>query len=260
VISSLQNPKVRLIRSLLTQRKAREESGEFIVEGVRLVEEAESSDNLPTQVFHTAGISARGRVLISGLASRGCVVDEIPEELMSTLSDTETPQGILGVVPFPRIPPVNPLTFVVIADTIRDPGNLGTLLRSAAAVGAETIITTPGTTDPFSPKVVRSAMGAHFRLPIREFDWNEIKAEIGKKADTSLKVFLADMGGESFWRADFTQPLALIIGGEAEGASSEARGFADTTVSIPMPGRSESLNAAIAGSVLLFEILRQRQK
>ncbi len=260
MISSKSNPKIAHIRALLTRRKAREEAGEFVIEGVRLVEEAEGSGSLPNLILFTQGISPRGKDLLIRLESSGCGVEEIPDELMTSLSDTETSQGILAVVPFPNIPTVDPLTFIVVADSIRDPGNIGTLLRSAAAVGVEMFILTPGTTDPFSPKVVRSAMGAHFRLPIREYDWSGIRSEVVKNTAPPLKVFLADMHGEFLWEADFTKPLALIIGGEAGGASSEGRNLANTTVSIPMPGGAESLNAAVAGSILLFEILRQRQQ
>lgn len=260
MINSAQNPRIQHVRALLTRRNAREEAGEFVIEGVRLVEEAEDSGFLPNLILFTQGISPRGKDIQIRLESRGCSVEEIPDELMSSLSDTKNSQGILAVVPFPNIPTVDPLTFIVVADSIRDPGNIGTLLRSAAAVGVEMFILTPGTTDPFAPKVVRSAMGAHFRLPIREYDWSGVRSEIVKNATHPIKVFLADMVGESLWEADFTKPLALIIGGEAEGASSEGRGLANTTVSIPMPGGAESLNAAVAGSILLFEILRQRQK
>jgi TrmH family RNA methyltransferase len=260
VINSAQNPRIQHVRALVTRRKAREEAGEFVIEGVRLVEEAEDSSYLPNLILFTQGISPRGKDILIRLESRGCSVEEIPYELMSSLSDTKNSQGILAVVPFPNIPIVDPLTFIVVADSIRDPGNIGTLLRSAAAVGVEMFILTPGTTDPFSPKVVRSAMGAHFRLPIREYDWSGIRSEVVKNTAPPLKAFLADMDGKSLWEADFTKPLALIIGGEAEGASSEGRGIADTLVSIPMPGGAESLNAAVAGSILLFEILRQRQK
>jgi tRNA G18 (ribose-2'-O)-methylase SpoU len=100
-------------------------------------------------------------------------------------------------------------------------------------------------------------MGAQFRLPILSMRWDEIK-QVGKSAD--LRVLLADMDGESFWEADLRQPLALIVGGESEGASEQARQLASQRISIPMAGKTESLNAAVAGSVLMFDVMRQRRR
>jgi TrmH family RNA methyltransferase len=111
----------------------------------------------------------------------------------------------------------------------------------------------PETTDAFAPKVVRAGMGAHFRLPIYSLTWDEIRLKV-----QGLQVCLADMRGQSCWETDLRKPLALIVGGEAEGASDEARTLANVTVNIPMPGKMESLNAAVAGSVLMFEVVRQR--
>jgi TrmH family RNA methyltransferase len=112
----------------------------------------------------------------------------------------------------------------------------------------------PETTDAFAPKVVRAGMGAHFRVPIYSLGWDEIRERV-----RGMNVFLADAAGtQSCWQADFKSPLALIVGGEAEGASDEARKLANVVVNIPMPGKAESLNAAVAGSVLMFEVVRQR--
>jgi RNA methyltransferase, TrmH family len=254
MITSKSNPKIVQIRSLLGQRKARVESGEFVIEGVRLCEEAYAANIKPRVVLFTEGLSNRGRELITNFENGGSDVEEVPELLMRSLSETETSQGILAVVPFHRMPAPEKKTFVVIADAIRDPGNLGTLMRSAAAAGVEEFIVTPGSVDPFSPKVVRSGMGAHFRLAIREAGWNELSNSI------TGSVLLADMDGGSLWDTDLTQPVTLIIGGEAEGASEEAYHLATGRISIPMPGQSESLNAAVAGSILIFEVLRQRRQ
>jgi TrmH family RNA methyltransferase len=129
------------------------------------------------------------------------------------------------------------------------------LIRTAAAAGVQAVLLPPETTDAFAPKVVRAGMGAHFRLPVHTMEWGEIK-HVCKQY--SLQVFLADMAGQSCWETDFRAPLALIVGGEAEGASEQARELANTYVSIPMPGVAESLNASIAGAVLMFEVVRQR--
>ncbi len=130
-------------------------------------------------------------------------------------------------------------------DLIREPGNLGTLLRSAAAAGVQAVFLPPEIADAFAPKVVRAGMGAHFRLPIHTMSWDEIEQHT-----EDLQIYLADMDGQSCWETDLKKPLALIIGGEAEGASEQARKLAN---------KMESLNAGVAGSVLMFEVMRQRK-
>jgi TrmH family RNA methyltransferase len=150
--------------------------------------------------------------------------------------------------------------FLLICDTIRDPGNIGTIMRTALAARVQAIFLTPGSVDCYSPKVVRSAMGAHFRMPVFEMDWEEIDGFLSQtSAGQDKHIYLADSkGGLSYFQADFRSPLALIVGGEAEGAGKEARQLATERVHIPMPGRVESLNAAVAASILLFEVVRQR--
>jgi TrmH family RNA methyltransferase len=255
VITSAQNSKIKLVRALLGRAKERRESNAFVVEGVRLVEEAVNSNWSVQFALYDESLSERGVSLVEGLKSRGVEVETVTESLMKSLSETETPQGILAVLEFPQFPIPNFPNFILIPDQIRDPGNLGTLLRSAAATGVQAVLLPPETTDAFAPKVVRSGMGAHFRLPIRSMTWEQIE-QISNS--TNLQIYLADMDGRSCWETDLRQPLALIVGGEAEGASSEARKLADQQISIPMTGKMESLNAGVAGSVLMFEVVRQR--
>jgi len=201
-------------------------------------------------------LSERGRSQVEGLKSRGVECDEVSPNLMKSLSDTESSQGLIAVLNLSPIPyPLSP-DFILIPDQMRDPGNLGTLLRTAAAAGVQAVFLPPETTDAFAPKVVRAGMGAHFRLPIYSLTWDEIRART-----RGLTVYLAEMEGTvSCWETDFRAPLGLIIGGEAEGVSEQARRLAEAAVSIPMPGRSESLNAAAAGAVLMFEVVRQRTR
>jgi RNA methyltransferase, TrmH family len=253
MILSSQNAKVKLVRGLVGRAKERREAGAFLAEGVRLVEEALVAGWPFRFVLHSGGLSERGRELVAKLAQHKIDVDEVDSGLMKSLSETETSQGILAVLEEHELAMLDPLNFVLVADSIRDPGNLGTLLRSADAAGAQAVLLPPDTVDAFSPKVVRAGMGAHFRVPIRAMDWQQIRASI-----TGLKVYLADMHGGSCWKADFKEPLALIIGGEASGATAPARQLAEWLVSIPMLGQTESLNAAVAGSILMFEVLRQR--
>lgn len=255
VITSPQNAKIKRARALLGRAKERREAGAFIVEGVRLVEEAESRGWRFQFALYDSSLSERGRTILERLSSRDIEVEEVSDNLMKSLSDTETPQGLLAVLEISSQPISSLLNFVLIPDQIRDPGNLGTLLRTAAAAGVQVVLIPPETTDPFAPKVVRSGMGAHFGLPIHSMTWQEIEHVI---KSASLQIYLADMEGQSCWETDLRQPLALIIGGEAEGASDEARKLATQTISIPMYGDIESLNAGVAGSVLMFEVVRQR--
>jgi TrmH family RNA methyltransferase len=187
----------------------------------------------------------------------GAEVLSVAPHVMQTASDTQTPQGILAVLPIQRLPIPERANFVSILDGVRDPGNLGTILRTALAAGMDAVLLPPGTVDPFSPKVVRAGMGAHFKLPIHTLEWDEIR-QIAKSLH--LILYLADSsGGQPHHKSDFVSPLALIIGGEAEGAGVEAQGLAASRVHIPMPGEAESLNAAVAAAVLMFEVVRQRQ-
>lgn len=256
MITSRHNPRVQWIRALQKQSQRRQEENVFVIEGVRLVEEALQADVEICWACYIADLDNRGKQLVEHLRQRHVPLEEVSPAVLKAISDTETPQGILLVVKQPELPVPTSPGFVFLPDQVRDPGNLGTMLRSAAAAGVELVLLPPGTVDVTSPKVVRSAMGAHFSLPMRQLVWQEIEALVHNQG---LQVFLADVNkGIPYTRADFRKPLMLIIGGEAEGASAQARALAAQSVFIPMPGKAESLNAAAAATVLLFEIVRQR--
>lgn len=258
MITSPHNPRLTRIRGLLEKRAQREEAQAFVVEGVRLVEEAQAAGLAPEVVLYSDRLSERGQAVVRGFENAGIEVIEVAARIMDGLAGTDTPQGLLAVLPMLRPTIPGPLDFVLIADNLRDPGNLGTLLRSAGAAGAQAVLLSPGTTDAFSPKVLRAGMGAHFRLPVFHRSWEEIRA-ICKGSTPPLRVFLAESAeGAACWNLDLRQPLALMVGSEAEGPTPEARALADQPITIPMPGKSESLNAAVAASILLFEVVRQR--
>lgn len=255
MITSNQNSKIKLIRALLGRAKERREAGAFVAEGVRLVEEAVISNWRFRIALYDEILSERGRLQVERLRSRGVDVEEVSASVMKSISETEAPQGILAVLEFTNLPIPNSPNFILIPDQIRDPGNLGTLLRSAAASGVQAVLIPPETTDAFAPKVLRSGMGAHFRLPIHSMSWDEVE-KVVKLA--GLNAYVADMDGHSCWEMDLRQPVCLIVGNEAEGASESARKLANGKISIPMSGETESLNAGVAGSVLMFEVMRQR--
>jgi TrmH family RNA methyltransferase len=258
MITSSQNPKLKLVRSLMGRPKERREANAFVVEGVRLVEEAVNAGWKFQFALYSDGLSERGQDLLKVLFAHRIDAEEVAGDLLQKLSDTETPQGILAVLEFAELPILDSPDFILIPDQIRDPGNLGTLFRTAAATGVQAVFIPPNTTDPFAPKVVRSGMGAHFRLPIHEMTWDQIREYVS--AMHPVQVYLADMNGTSCWESNLRKPLALIIGNEAEGASRDARALVHEKICIPMPGNVESLNAGVAGSVLMFEVTRQRSK
>jgi RNA methyltransferase, TrmH family len=255
MITSSQNPKLKLVRALTGRARERREENAFVVEGVRLVEEAVNAGWKFQYALYADGLSERGINLLNRLKANDIEVDEVAGDLLQKLSDTETPQGILAVLECAGLPIPDSPDFILVPDQIRDPGNLGTLLRTAAAAGVETALLPPETTDAFAPKVLRAGMGAHFRLPVHSLTWEEIKT-----LTNDMDVYIADMDGASCWETDLRKPLALVIGGEAEGASDEAQRLANMKISIPMSSGVESLNAGVAGSVLMFEVVRQRRK
>ena len=255
VITSAQNSKVKLARALMGRPKERREAGAFAAEGVRLLEDAAKAKWPIRFALFDATLNERGKSQVESLKSQGVDVEEVTPELMKSISDTETSQGILAILELTNLPIPKLPTFLLIPDQIRDPGNLGTLIRSADAAGVDAVLIPPDTTDPFAPKAVRAGMGAHFRMPILSMGWENIVSKLA-----GMQVYLADMDGRHCWEADLRSSLALIVGSEAEGASESARRLATGKITIPMAGETESLNAAVAGSVLMFEVMRQRSK
>ncbi|GAB4487443.1 MAG: RNA methyltransferase [Anaerolineales bacterium] len=258
MITSPHNPKLKQIRALAGRPKERRDAGLFLAEGARLIEEAHAAHWPFVYALWSPQASQRSKKLVEQLQAEGLDVEEVLPEVFRLVSETDSSQGVLAVLKQPESPLLNPksLSFVLIPDQIRDPGNLGTLIRTAAAAGVDAVLIPPETTDPWAPKVVRAGMGAHFRLTVASYQWGEIQSLL-----TEFNVFLADAEGQvPCWGADFKSKTALIVGGEAEGASKEARKLANVFVNIPMPGKIESLNAGVAGAVLMFEVVRQRNE
>ncbi len=258
MITSISNPKIKLVRALQSQRKEREAQRLFVIEGVRLAEEAARAEAKAALVLHTADVDARAQTAVDRLARLGAPVEVVSPSVMTAASDTQAPQGLLAVIPFSSLAsrPPSPISFALVLDRLSDPGNLGAILRTADAAGAEAVYLAPGTVDAYNPKVVRAGMGAHFHLPITNYNWDELATHL-----SGLDVWLAEArAGDPYDRVDWRKPCALIIGSEAEGPSEAARQFTQKRVHIPMPGRAESLNAAVAAGVLLFEVVRQRRE
>lgn len=253
-INSPNNDKVRFVKAL-QRRKVRYKERKFLVEGVRLVEDALRAGCVPALVFWGTEQESNRRaeaLLRQLLAVTGEVYAAGPH-IIKLLSDTVTPQGVLAVFSFVELVP-DRRDLLLILDGIQDPGNFGTLLRSAEAAGVDQVILAPGTVDAFNPKVVRAGAGAHFRLPLADLGWSEIAAltqnHLVRLADGSSPV--------AYYSVDWRRPVALIVSNEGSGPSREALRMATERVAIPMKGDTESLNVGVAGSIILFEAARQK--
>jgi len=260
MITSVQNTKIKIARELLGAKKHRERTRTMVVEGVRLAEEALAANASINFCLYSDHISERGKKVVRQIQALSCDTEEVNSDLMDRISDTKTSQGILITAPYPEIPLLKKVDLVIVLDRIRDPGNMGTILRSAAAMGVRAILLTPGTTDPFSPKVMRAAMGAQFHLPIRIMNAQDIQKFCKRSNKIELSILLTDSKSSLIcWETDLSKPVCIVIGGETEGISDNIHEIADESISIPMGSQMESFNAAIAASILLYEINRQRK-
>jgi TrmH family RNA methyltransferase len=245
--------KIRLVKNLLEKRKARRKEQRFVVEGPHLVEEAGElidfivyAENLP--------IVARLKEKVDCL--------KVSKEQFEELSEVETPQWVLAVVQEKKyelkdaLKGANPL--VVFCVEVQDPGNLGTVIRTADAVGATGIILSKGTVDLYNGKVIRSTMGSLFHLPIVQVD--EVSETIEYLKGRKVRVVATAMSAEKdYFSAEYKGPSAILVGNEGAGLPGEIVKLADDSVKIPMPGKAESLNVGISTAVVLYEAMRQRK-
>lgn len=252
MLTSTANPVIKRIRSL-QRRKFRQQERAFVVEGVRAVEDVLAAGIEPLSVV----LRADSTFQVPG--SMQSPVRRVSANVFDSLTDVAHPQGVLAVVPMmdeAGLPSVETAPFVVILDGVRDPGNMGTLLRSAAGAGVDHLIIGPESVDPYHPKAVRAGMGAHLRVPFSHLELGQISDYL---RDFPV-IALADAGGNALYDSvNWHSASALIIGGEAFGPSSSAREVANVIVSIPLANGVESLNAGVAGSLLMFEAARQRR-
>lgn len=252
VIRSRQNPIYKQVRSLF-RRDRRHQERAFLVEGPRFIADAIRFGAEPSLIVVAEGHDGLHEFPLSDVVD----VRILDDALFATISDTVTSQGMIGIFPFPRFDPEPAGSpFVLVADGVQDPGNLGTLIRSAAGAGASRVVALPGTADPWSPKTVRAAAGAHFLIPIETVSAPELSGSI--PLDTT--VVAADARADrSYDEVDYRGPIVLAVGAEGRGLGTEMRSLATELVSIPLCRELESLNAAVAGSILLFEAARQRR-
>jgi TrmH family RNA methyltransferase len=253
-ISSAHNPTIKYVRSL-GRAAIRHADGVYVAEGVRLVSEALATAQPAALVLYdrdSLGRTELGTALLRALPGWADRTVEVDARVLAAAAQTETPAGVLAVLRLPQPPPLTALSrcrFGLVLDRLGDPGNVGTILRSAAAFGLDYAVALPGTVDLFSPKVVRAAMGAHFRLPLYVgLEPAQLRSEL-----RGVTMVAADIDrGEPVDRFAWPEEMALIIGSEANGLSPAAEATVAHYVHIPMRTGVESLNAAVAASIVLY--------
>jgi TrmH family RNA methyltransferase len=251
----------KLIRDL-RRRKARERRGFVLAEGRRLVEDAleAGARTIALLVADDAAQQEGAGRLMALAADRKADVEIVPRAAFDDLAETETPSGMLAVVAWEPLslgllPAPGPGALALVLDGAQDPGNVGTMIRTAHALGAWCTIALDGTADVRGPKVVRGAMGSHFRHPVAEADWDAFAAW-ATRLDVAVLVAAADGAPPTVMPSP--RPCALVIGSEGHGVRDRWSGLEHRRVAIPMPGTAESLNAAVAAGILLYELLRVR--
>jgi len=258
-ITSVSNPRIKNVLALRKSGAGRE-SNIFLIEGKNLVESALDAGVSIRDIYISEDFLKKGHEFGRRLAGSGTAVFEIAEHISRKLSDTESPQGIIAVVEY-RVPSLDELSFggtpfLVAVDRVQDPGNLGSIIRTTDAVGADALFLLPGSCDAFMPKVVRATTGSIFHVPIIRIGTAEFLNWLAKK-NIALAGASAD-AAQTVFDSPLDRPLAFVFGNEPQGLSTEIREAADLLVKVPIYGKAESLNVAAAASVCLYETRRQR--
>lgn len=256
-VTGLQNPLVKAAAEL-KQKKHRQQRGEFLAEGLRTVEEAVAFKSAQL-IFYTAAEDERTLQLLEQAASMQLKLVCVSEAVMKKIADTETPQGIIAVCRMQEQPLDKLLAsgkLLLVLDRVGDPGNIGTMLRTADAAGVGGIILLKGTADIYAPKTVRASMGSLFHVPILSGVAEQEFIDNAKKAGYQILVTALD-GADNLYQADLKGRLAFVMGNEAGGVSTTLLQQADKRVFIPMRGKAESLNVAMAAGIIMFEAMRR---
>lgn len=242
----------------LKERKNRNKNNKYIIEGFRLVKEAfKAKVDIDYLIVTEDSVGKIDEFLLNYITS-DIKIYKISEHLFKELISTETPQGILAVVNM-NIMPLRPYgSFYLLCDKLQDPGNLGTIIRTAHAAGVQGIVLTKGTVDIYNEKTIRSTMGSIFYMPIH-YDNDDLSLVKRLKEDGFNLVVTSLDTDKNFFDINLKGKVLLTVGNEGNGVSSEVLELADTKVKIPMPGNAESLNVAIAASVIMYEKVRQSE-
>ena len=273
LITSPSNPRISKLQTLHMPR-GRKKSGLMLMEGPHLLQVLLDAQLWPHEIYyqpellqHTVEGTALLKRLLHTQDLAASSLIEVSERVIEALGETQTSQGVVSVVPLEmfaaerlqarRKAAARPC--LLILDDLADPGNMGTILRTALAADVECVLLTSHCVDHYSPKVVRSAAGAHIALPVEaQLGWDTIADRVALHCQDEKRVLLAEAGSaQMYYELNLTQRFALIIGNEAHGPSEQARALATLTVSIPLANNVESLNAAMATGIVLYEAVRQ---
>lgn len=259
VISSTKNRQV-VKAARLKKRAMRDKERRFLVEGSQVTAEALEAGKIE-ELFHVPGSGGRVDPVVERAGAAGVRLTAVSEKVMAHLTGTVTPQGVVGVAAFVDVPAKelpDDAKLVPILCAVRDPGNAGTILRSADAAGADGIVFTEESVDVYNPKTVRASAGSLFHLPVVRDSSAGQAVELVRARGGQVLAAAAD-GESSVYEADFSRPTAVLLGNEAWGLDPEVRSLADRTVRIPIRGKAESLNLAAAAALVMFESARQRE-
>lgn len=256
-IESTDNSKIKLVRKL-ANRKARDEENLIVIEGINLVREA-MQRGIDIKFILVSDEYEKDDYLLRCIEKNAVEICQVPESIFGKIVDAENGIGIIAVIAKPSLDlsdaAVSKEGNVLVLDRVQDPGNIGTMIRTAVAAGYEMILTIKGTADMYSPKVLRSTAGMIFDIPIAQVqDAKELESLL-KKLGKKIAVTTVD-GGETYFKQNLKHGIALVIGNEGNGVSEEMLELADIKVTIPMHGEIESLNAAVSAAILMYETIR----
>lgn len=255
MITSTSNGQVKQAAALAKRAKERRQTGLFVVEGRKMYEEA--PEDWVEKVYVTEHYIEE-----YGQPKGSCSWETVTEDVMRAMADTQTPQGILALVRQPRWKMEDvwrgEKPHMIFLETLQDPGNLGTILRAGEGAGLTGVVMNRETADIFNPKVIRSTMGSIYRMPF--FYSQDLREDLKKWKSRGICLYAAHLkGSRPYDEADYRQPAAFLIGNESQGLTEETADLADCRIRIPMEGQVESLNAAVASAVLMYEARRQRR-
>ena len=262
MITSTSSSQVKHVISLLSKAKERKKNNEYVVEGIRMVSEAPA--DLLVKIYMSERFQNNNSEYVKELVKKQGISDDsieiVADNVFDRMSQTQTPQGIMAVVrmkdnSLSDMLSGNPL--LILVENLQDPGNLGTIIRMGEGAGVTGVIMSPNTVDIYNPKTIRSTMGSIFRVPfIYVQDFGEAVSECQK---SGVNVYAAHLdGNNTYLGEDYSTPTAFLIGNEGNGLTDDITKQADTLIRIPMEGEVESLNAAIACTILTYEAVRQR--
>ncbi|WP_368489951.1 TrmH family RNA methyltransferase [Clostridium sp. BJN0013] len=256
IIKSKDNLHIKEAKKL-KEKKYRTQRKEFMIEGFRFVKEAIDSNFYISQIFLSENfINKEEKFFLEKNPKVKCPIYFVEDKLLRSISCTENPQGIIALVKNRGLNVKDEQGFYILADKIQDPGNMGTIIRSAHAAGALGIITTKGTVDIYNEKTLRATMGSIFHIPIIQ---DENLEKVKSLKQTGFKVICSSLDADTnFYSMDLKGKIIIAVGNEGSGLGKDVKKISDIEVSIPMPGKAESLNAAVAASIMMFEVVRQK--